>query len=619
MQLNLGITADAAAVHRHEYSASPETPQGASSAFFPSARSILSLGFASLTKQGSTAPSSSSNSESQTPTAQAANTYRSIVPSRSVVFQEPATMEEAAAHTESGSDSPDAGGTLDDSVDSVSKKNTHRSRTILRFAHPPPTTRHKRLLIRPRLLLQLQQVSNTTRPVSVLDVVPSSLFKGRAQRKLSGPFAARDRIYTSDLIVLPSDTYGPVGAGDEDQRLESDLSNESREPVATISQIRKDDSKSKANAEICLSDGLHWISEPLPNGGYEFTATDEHGIKKCVRWVARGKRNRSGSIQATGRQSPGPEGGKRLTFSIIDPLTRRHPIIGWLCRTGIEVLDQESLSSVYANRESDYRPGSPPTETTTRHSPVVIDDKIRQLITITGIWVAFQEGWAGNPLVTHNIESSSSNGISISQLPPSPAGASEHPPSAGVGEVQSDGLPTRTNSGHTTNKRSSLTSRIRQKGRRTTATHTRSSSIQKQSPRRSCSDDGVGKGSGPSTPTHARSCSMLCSASQESSPNYPHRPIQTIQDSTDPETPDEMNDHLHDNNPHSSPGQAPRHRSRQTSPAPVSGAGSPGRDRASTPDQSTTSSAGSKEKKGWRKFGGLLGAVRPKKGPKTLK
>ncbi|EZF35376.1 hypothetical protein H109_01076 [Trichophyton interdigitale MR816] len=616
MQLNLGITADAAAVHRHEYSASPETQQGASSStFFPSARSILSLGFASLTKQGNSAPSSTSNSEGQTPMAQNTNTYRSIVPSGSVIFQEPTAMEETVAHTESGSDSPDACGIIDGSVDGASKKHAHRSRTILRFAHPPPTTRHKRLRIRPRLLLQLQQVSNTSRPISVLDVVPSSLFKGRAQRKISGPFAARDRVCTSDLIVLPSDTYGPAGAGDEEQRPEGDSANENREPIATISQIRKDDSKSKPSAEICLTDGLHWISESLPNGSYEFTATDEHGVKKCVRWVVRGKRNRSASIHGAGRQSPGPEGGKRLTFSIIDPQTRRHPIIGWLCRTGIEVLDQESLSSIYSDRKMNQRPESAPAETATRQGPVVIDDKIRQLITITGIWVAFQEGWVGNPLVTSNIESPPSNGPSISQLPPSSVVAAERPPNAAVGETQSDDLPTRNNSNRT-NNRTSLTSRIRQKGRRATAPHTRSSSIQKASPRRSYSDDGVSKGSGPSTPTHTRSCSMLCSANQESSPqSQPHRPVQTIHDLTDLETPDEMNDPLHYSNLHSSQGQTPRHNSRKSSP--VRGAASPGRDRASTPDQSTTSSAGSREKKGWRKLGALLGAVRAKKAPKA--
>ncbi|KAM5470271.1 hypothetical protein MauCBS54593_004156 [Microsporum audouinii] len=605
MQLNLGITADAAAAHRHEYSTSPDAHPGAS-AFFPSARSILSLGFASLTKQGGTA-ASTPNPESQTPMAQ--STYKSIVPSSSAIDQEPTSMEKAAGYIESGSDSPDTAGNTDDSPFSSSKKPAPRSRTTLRFAHPPPTTRHKRLRIRPRLLLQLQQVSNTTRPISVLDVIPSSLFKGRSPRKLSGSFAGRDRVCATDLIVVPSDTYGPAGVGNEEKSIQNDSSNENREPIATISQIRKEDTKSKHNVEICFADGLRWISESLPNGGYEFTATDEHGIKKCVRWVVRGKRNRSTSIQGGGRRSPSLDEGKRLTFSIIDPQTRRHPIIGWLYRTGIEVLDQESLSTVYANRKTD-RPGSPMAETMTKHSPVEIDDKIRQLIAITGIWVAFQEGWAGNQHVTHE---ASTNSLSISQLP-SPIVASDRSPSAGVGDAQVDELPDRNNNN---NNLQSIASRIRQKGRRTTATHTRSSSIQKASPRRSCSDDGVSKGSGPSTPTHARSCSMLCTASQESSPpNHPHRPIAT-HDLTDHETSDEMNDPTYDNDPHSSPGQAPGHNSRNSSP--IFGSGSPGRDRTSTPDQSTNSSTWSKEKKKWRKLGGFFGAVRAKKGSKVAK
>ncbi|KAF3481376.1 uncharacterized protein GIQ15_04135 [Arthroderma uncinatum] len=604
MQLNLGITADAAAAHRHEYSASPDAQSGAS-AFFPSARSILSLGFASLTKQGGTPFSSS---ESSTPMAQN-NTYHSIVPSSSVIFQEPVSTEETAGHVESDSDSPGTSGNISP-PSSPSKKQSPRSRTVLRFAHPPPTTRHKRLRIRPRLLLQLQQVSNTTRPISTLDVIPSSLFKARSPRKLPGAFAGRDRACTADLIIVPSDTYEPSYTGDDDKSIRNESSNELREPIATISQLRKEDAKSKSNVEIYLTNGLRWTSEFLPKGGYGFTATDEHGIKLCVRWVVRGRRNRSSSIQGGGRQSPSPDDGKRLTFSIIDPQTRRHPIIGWICRTGIEVLDQESLLSIYANRKPDI-PGSPPGEPIPKHSPVEINDKIQRLITITGIWVAFQEGWAGNPHVTYSEPSTNSH--NTSPLPsPSAVVSAERSPDAGVGDIQTDDLPDRNNN------RQSLKSRIRQKGRRSTAPHPRPSS-QKPPTRRSCSDDGVGKESYPSTPIHARSCSMLCTGAQESSPpNHPHRPV-AFQDLTDHETSDETNYH-DDNESHSLPGPAPGHSNRNsthTATSPISGSSASRRDLTPTPDQSVTSSAGSKDRRRRWKFGDLLDGVRVKKGVKT--
>ncbi|KAK2882627.1 hypothetical protein FQN49_000166 [Arthroderma sp. PD_2] len=596
MHLNLGITADAAAAHRHEYSASPDAQQGAST-FFPSARSILYLGFASLTKQGGSTPHTPST-ESPTPMEQ--NTYQSIVPSSSGVFQEPAPTEETAGHTESGSDSPDTNG-ITESPSSSSKKQPPRSKTILRFAHPPPSTRHKRLRIRPKLLLQLQRVSNTSRPISTYDVIPSSLFKARSPRKLPSHFAGRDRVCAADLIVVPSDTYGNCG---DETSIHEESANENREPIATISQLRKEDARSKGSVEIYFPDGLRWVSEPLPKGGYEFTATDDHGIKKCVRWVVRGRRNRSSSIQGGGRQSPGPDDGKRLTFSIIDPQSRRHPIIGWICRTGIEVLDQESLSSIYANPKLD-RPGSP-AETTPKHSPVDIDDRIRKLITITGIWVAFQEGWAGNPHVTYN--EPSTNGHNSSPLPsPSVSVSADRSPDAGVGDVHTVDHPDCNNS-----NRQSITSRLRHKGRRSTPPNPRSSS-QKPPPRRSCSDDGIGKGSYPSTPTHARSCSMLCTGSQASSPpNHPHRPV-AFQDLTDHETSDEMNEN-NDSEAHS-PGQAPRHSNRNS----VNTATSSPREQMPTPDQSVASSAGSKERKKWRKIGDLLDAVRAKKAAKAAK
>lgn len=102
----------------------------------------------------------------------------------------------------------------------------------------------------------------------------------------------------------------------------------------------------------------------------------------------------------TGTQSR--EDGKRFTFSVIDPTTRRHPVVASMTRNQLEVHDKYSLPT---------RSGTGPTTPTSGTSVisdasdaevpldanlVTLDDGLRTLIIITGIWVAFREGWSDN-------------------------------------------------------------------------------------------------------------------------------------------------------------------------------------------------------------------------------
>ncbi|KAL4735703.1 hypothetical protein BDV11DRAFT_173587 [Aspergillus similis] len=271
-----------------------------------------------------------------------------------------------------------------------------RPKTTYQLAHPATNARHKRLKLRPKLLLQLQRVLPTSRPVPVFDVLPSTLFMPRLARKVPAALRGKRGLGPNDLIVTTSDLYQPTLEG-ADRNLSSDEENgDHREVVATICQPCKEDALAKGKAEICLNSGTVWEATPLPNGSYEFAANTDSGLM-VLRWVRRGPKKRRLSAP------PGsvfPEDSCRFTFSVIDPTTRRHPVIASMTRNHLEVYDRYSLPST--------APSSPTSAALSVISDgsemdlaldqqvIETDEKLRLLITITSIWVAFREGWSHN-------------------------------------------------------------------------------------------------------------------------------------------------------------------------------------------------------------------------------
>ncbi|KAL1959334.1 hypothetical protein VTO42DRAFT_2521 [Malbranchea cinnamomea] len=380
--LDLGMTANAAAVHEHE-SSSPRSEQIAGRST-PRQMSFFGFSFRFLTTtttgQDSTTPSP------QEPQSPAVQSHDSGTPSPVYSPRVSTDAEAAAAEiTHTGIRHAHA------------HKHQPRPKTSFRFAHPPPSSRTKLLRIRPRLLLQLHKVSLTTRPTPTLDVVPSSLFGSQRVARKSG--ISKDCPGSSDLIVVPSENYAATTSGVDDNSISSDDGHtDQRKPVARlVCRSRKDDARTIGVVETYTAKETRWEVTSLPSGGYEFVTTDEHGVRQCVRWVVRTKLNRQNSSFATGAGGAADD-GKRFTFSIIDPRTRRHPIIAWMSRTGIDILDQYSLS--VGNRSA----GSPPStasshvdQSTEDQTTVETDDQLRILIITTGIWIAFREGWSENP------------------------------------------------------------------------------------------------------------------------------------------------------------------------------------------------------------------------------
>lgn len=383
MLLNLGLTADAAAAHSNDPSAhsesppAPISPSNYSAAFSFPALSFLDH-FYNRTKQ-TDGP------------AQPAGTISGLA--MNTVASNPGHGESAnATHPSPPLATPPA-------IRSYTTRKSARSKTSYQFAHPAAHAGHKRLRLRPKLLLQLQQVSQIPRPLPILDILPSTLYLPRLARKFPALFRSRNGLGPNDLIVVMSELYERTvatipgkhqGSEDEDDG--------QREVVATICQMLQEDARSKGKAEICLNFGPVWEATPLPSGSYEFVARTENGVQ-VMRWALRGRKSRRTSAHPG---SPVRDDTKRFTFSVIDPTTRRHPVVASMSRNQLEVYNEYPAVARASNSPTTPSSGMSvvsdisDVEEPTEANKVTLDDELRTLIIVTAIWVAFREGWSHN-------------------------------------------------------------------------------------------------------------------------------------------------------------------------------------------------------------------------------
>jgi hypothetical protein len=288
------------------------------------------------------------------------------------------------------------------------KRRRDRPKTSFQLAHPPPVIKQKqKLRIRPRILLQLQQLSEAARPQPALDVLPSTIFAPRLASRFPRAFKGKDSLGTNDLIIVSSESYGSSRVVLDDDK--SDSSEEEawdhREVVATICQLPKADG-AKGKVEISFNQGASWEGTPLTNGSYEFTSKDIHGLQIIARWVPRSKARRRTSTLAPPQASTGDD-DKKFTFSLVNPNTRRHPVIASMTRSSIDVSDQYPPSASASPRSptpGTLSPVSIKTPATSYFDALDLpdqalaqtDDHLRTLIVVTGVWVAFRENWSKN-------------------------------------------------------------------------------------------------------------------------------------------------------------------------------------------------------------------------------
>ena len=313
-----------------------------------------------------------------------------------------------------------------------------KSKTTYRLAHPPPVSSHRaHLHIRPRILLQLQRVSKTVRPKPILEVLPSVIFATRLARRFPRTFKGKAGLGADDLVIVSSENYetAQLDARDPGELFE-DARWEEREIVAAVCQLSKDKSGFQGRGEICLNNGALWTASKLGNGSYEFVMIDEHGLKTVARWVLKPPRQRTTPMAQSRPRSPSLE-ERKFNFSVLNPNSRRHAVIGTLDQHSIEVSDRYSNPTLgskspglstprtpatgdicdvregqssypwHSDRSSvgafDYQmQNSPPLSMTstemnfaTEH-PLEMNESLRTLILVTGLWVTFQEGFSSS-------------------------------------------------------------------------------------------------------------------------------------------------------------------------------------------------------------------------------
>jgi hypothetical protein len=206
-------------------------------------------------------------------------------------------------------------------------------------------------------------------------------------RAITRVFKARHGLCVNDLVIFKAEKYN----ADEDED-----EHETRDVIGLICKGRKDEQKAMGNKmRIHMASGKEWEAYPTAAGGYEFFTTDEHGLALTLRWVPKRFKD--------GKKACMKDGSRRFNFSIISPNTRKHPVVATLNKTGLEILDSYKLP-----KGSISTPLSTPKQVSTilgdvmeeedgdEHSSeyCVTDDALREIITVTSIWVTLKEGWS---------------------------------------------------------------------------------------------------------------------------------------------------------------------------------------------------------------------------------
>ncbi|KAI1178327.1 hypothetical protein F4777DRAFT_113977 [Nemania sp. FL0916] len=311
-----------------------------------------------------------------------------------------AMMSEDRASTISDTDASKVSSSIRRKRQSVSQKNA----TFV-LAHPPPKLRTKQRIIhvRPNLVLQVQQVAAGLRPRPAIDVYPS--FAGARSimapllKRVPGIAGIKRELSGQDIMLVKSDDYTTQASNSESESDEDNIA--ARDLLGIISP-----SKTEDRAEIILANGAIWVATTRSNGSsysYEMTSTDPTGTPITARWVR--KQVVSSSLPSTPTM-PGPSSMKpqlsdtRFTFSIIDPNSRRHPILATLTSASLTIPETYTTLSPapkpYPLGSPKYTSTDSPSDgdegQTERHTELVQEWQ-KSFISISAVWVALRHGW----------------------------------------------------------------------------------------------------------------------------------------------------------------------------------------------------------------------------------
>lgn len=430
-----------AGLHGHEFSSRPVSPSiatsSASSSQVSRSRSALIAPKTRVRVDGPLAPPAIR----QRPVSD--YIPRKLSPEPTVRFKgiDEEEVSTAGAHEDGQLSESEASEVTTFSVDALSTKAGMRRRrrashksTRYSLGYPTPSRLDKTRVIKkvvPRLLLQLQRISEDGKSRPVLEVFPATRIAGpvvapRLARRFPGIFGVKRHLGYDDLVLVRRDD--DCSSSDTDSDEEESL--EKRRLLAVYSPLRHSE-----EAEIVLEDGSVWVAKPRANGSYDFVHIDEHGVPTTVRWVRRSDTNpgETGAAKATPPTVPSPS---RFTFSVISPLTRRHPVLATLTQSSLEIQDTYTpISTSYSQQPSTTYPGRARSMTAPSSAsfldpisassrtfsmgstttvggnedsiaalPLVseidprqaqpVDRSIKMLISVTAMWVTLRSGWS---------------------------------------------------------------------------------------------------------------------------------------------------------------------------------------------------------------------------------
>ena len=341
---------------------------------------------------------------------------RFLQPGRETVLTPSASEDEESV---AGSEYTDGSAEL--STRRRRRKRMPRESIRYALAQPAPQLRTKQrrfVQIRPRVLLQLQEIGDK-RAIPAFDLIPSHIVAGSLiipglAKRFPRIFHADAELSQNDVLLVHNEDFGSASSpmssmsSDDDKR-----SDDSRDVLAVISGAS---GRSQTAAEVVLEDGQPWYAVPMLNGSYEFTRTGDDGQTTTARWVRRSTSTRHDAVL------PGPSSPRsslhnsvsdsKWTFSVIDPSSRRHPVLGTLTAETLEIYDSYTTLSTSSGRYPPSRPFSPERSgycdqnySQARHSQELrttqkVPCVYKTLMIATASWIRLQQqGWpaSANP------------------------------------------------------------------------------------------------------------------------------------------------------------------------------------------------------------------------------
>ncbi|KAK4237237.1 hypothetical protein C8A03DRAFT_16197 [Achaetomium macrosporum] len=372
-----------------------------------------------------------------------ASDYIPRAPSPVVRFREPQDEPPPTPATHDGSISESELSDITLSVDGAAAPRTVRLRrprrarrksTTYYLGYPAPRiigkTKVVQQVLLPRLLLQLQKCGEDGKSQPVLEVFPASRIAGpvvapRLAKRFPDIFGAKRRLGYDDIVLVRRDDNDPGSDGTESEN-EENL--ERRNLLAVYSPL-----KHSEEAEIVLDNGSVWVAKPLANGSFDFVYTDAERNITTARWARRHAVAVTPTSLSTETSSSSTSSSQaRYTFSIINPSTRRHPVMATLTPSTLEVQDTytsvsssrgrhppitrvgRSLSVTSSPSLASYSPSIPsspgvtsdgkndsevhipssPSHDSSQRTVHQVDDATKMLISVTALWVALRSGWS---------------------------------------------------------------------------------------------------------------------------------------------------------------------------------------------------------------------------------